>query len=230
MNGLQLFDMTKLTDQDKTAPTRISDTLSSTLAVEHLTEFNGVPDLPSIIFNTIFLTKYRDNGGGSILMYTVDREDLAMTKLVVHLDKTLINTPASSGLTPLMLAAKKGNLAIVSLLLDPSKLDVEVKAEVNAALKDGQTALHKALHGGNRNVAELLVQKGADKELEDEHGLTPADYAFFKGHSYDLNTGEGLGRSQEVIAQWEKLAADFVPIRGVVTLEELISKLGLVRV
>ena len=49
--------------------------------------------------------------------------------------------------------------------------------DVNARHKNGQTALHLALHN-HRNFVTLLLNRGADPFIEDDEGLTPLDHYF----------------------------------------------------
>ena len=49
--------------------------------------------------------------------------------------------------------------------------------DINAKHKNGQTALHLALHN-HRNFVTLLLNRGADPFIEDDEGLTPLDHYF----------------------------------------------------
>jgi len=50
---------------------------------------------------------------------------------------------------------------------------VAARADVNAAEKDGWTALHWAAMEGHTDVVRLLLQNGANVEAVTERGLTP---------------------------------------------------------
>jgi ankyrin repeat protein len=54
-----------------------------------------------------------------------------------------------TGLTPLMIAAKRGYVDVVQLLLDYG-------ANLDATCEEGRTALHYAQEAGQKEVAELL--------------------------------------------------------------------------
>ncbi|CAG8063528.1 unnamed protein product [Penicillium nalgiovense] len=69
------------------------------------------------------------------------------------------------GVTPLMLAAKIGNLSINLCLL-------EAKADVNARDCFGQTALHLAVLNGRTQVARMLLDAGAASDVPDDQGRT----------------------------------------------------------
>ena len=71
----------------------------------------------------------------------------------------------------MMTAARRGNLAMVQLLVDKN-------ANVNARDASGETALMVAAERGNAAVLKLLVQKGADPSARDLLGRTAYDTAF----------------------------------------------------
>jgi ankyrin repeat protein len=77
---------------------------------------------------------------------------------------------ASGWLTPLMLAAREGDLEMARLL-------VGAKADVNAVAGDGKTALAMAVFNGNYDVASLLVDNKADVNRADAQRFTPLFWA-----------------------------------------------------
>jgi ankyrin repeat protein len=74
-------------------------------------------------------------------------------------------------LTPLMYAARQGNLAAVGALVDSG-------AKLNVVSADGSTALLLAAINGQFDVADYLVQHGADVTIASVDGATPL-YAVF---------------------------------------------------
>ena len=82
----------------------------------------------------------------------------------------------SAGRTPLMFAVRTGDPAIVQKL-------IAAGADVNAAQTGGineigKTALHRAAtRKRNLDVVKVLVNAGADIDVEDEHGKTALDVA-----------------------------------------------------
>jgi ankyrin repeat protein len=77
---------------------------------------------------------------------------------------------ASGWLTPLMFAAREGDVASARLL-------VAAGAEVNAAAGDGKDALGLAVFNGNYDVASLLVDSRANLNRADAQGFTPLFWA-----------------------------------------------------
>jgi len=77
---------------------------------------------------------------------------------------------SSGSLTPLMFAAREGDLESARLL-------IAAKADVNAADGDGKPALSLAIFNGNYDVASLLVDSHADVNHADAQGFTPLFWA-----------------------------------------------------
>ena len=60
---------------------------------------------------------------------------------------------------------------------------IEKKADVNAPLVDGSTALHWAVENDDAGAIELLLQAGAIPDAKDRYGLTPLYYASSNGNA-----------------------------------------------
>jgi ankyrin repeat protein len=81
------------------------------------------------------------------------------------------------GTTPVMVAAGLGKLWALSaeeevLALEAVRLAVDLGVDVNAAMKDGRTALMGAAHVGANSVIQLLADRGADLDAKDKYGQT----------------------------------------------------------
>jgi ankyrin repeat protein len=72
----------------------------------------------------------------------------------------------TGGVTPLVLAARQGNLDAVKVLAEGS-------ADLNKPSGDGSTAMLVAIQNGHYGVARYLVEKGADINKANEKGWTP---------------------------------------------------------
>ncbi|KAF0684812.1 hypothetical protein As57867_023162, partial [Aphanomyces stellatus] len=105
--------------------------------------------------------------------------------------------------TPLMLAAWKGRLEIVQLLLERPDLH-----NINLGDNLGRSALHESCMEGHESVVTfLLAQSGCDINAKDENRNTPLMLAAWKGRLeivqlllerpdiHDINLGGNLGRS-----------------------------------
>jgi ankyrin repeat protein len=77
---------------------------------------------------------------------------------------------ASGWLTPLMFAAREGNLELARML-------VRAGADVDAEAGDGKTALSIAIFNGNYEVASYLVDNTADVNRADAQRFTPLFWA-----------------------------------------------------
>jgi hypothetical protein len=123
-----------------------------------------------------------DDGGDSLWHIALRRaaQDTASTsdwaalleQLYAH--AVVPNRMDHDGLLPLHLASKLGCLAAVRQLLSPPVVD----GFVNATDRQGSTALHWAASEGHLDVAQWLVQNGADLRKKDRTGMTAFDRAF----------------------------------------------------
>jgi ankyrin repeat protein len=72
---------------------------------------------------------------------------------------------------PIHIAAERGYTHVISLLIDMGAFVDTTQAS------NGATALHLASMNGHDATVRLLLEKGAQKELEDEDGLTALELA-----------------------------------------------------
>jgi len=79
-----------------------------------------------------------------------------------------VNQTDSEGMTPLHLAADRGDEVLVRGLL-------RLGAHINHTDSQGQTALHVAAVSDQIKIVEILIENGADKSIEDAEGSLPAD-------------------------------------------------------
>jgi ankyrin repeat protein len=121
-----------------------------------------------------------------------------------------VNYDFGSAYTPLMLAAEKGRIEVVEMLVrsgvdanagsiryretplyqaakngheEVANLLVNAGANVNKATEIGQTLLHSAAKRGDLKAAEILIKKGADVDAATIAGLTPLYIAAQNGHT-----------------------------------------------
>jgi uncharacterized protein len=81
----------------------------------------------------------------------------------------LIDSKNENGHTPLILATYRGNAEVAKFLIEKSK-------NINETTDMG-TALMAAVVRENKDLAELLLMRGADPNLDDTKGLTALMYA-----------------------------------------------------
>jgi len=92
-----------------------------------------------------------------------------------------VNAAGADGVTPLMLAARRGRREIVERLLAAG-------AAVDAADERGYTALFHGCYDpdadrGHPEVVEVLIEAGADKEAKIGFGVRPLMYAAGNGEA-----------------------------------------------
>jgi ankyrin repeat protein len=95
---------------------------------------------------------------------------------------------------PILAAAYNGNIEAVKQHL-AAGTDVDVKG----GFADG-TSLHYAAANGHKEIAELLITKGADVNAKDEDGGTPLDVAisFRQTETADLIRKHGGKTGEEL--------------------------------
>jgi ankyrin repeat protein len=89
-----------------------------------------------------------------------------------------LNARDTMNMTPLLLAAKYGQEAIVKLLLEKGS-DIEMEVDNNGFT---YTPLMFASKRGHEAVVKLLVQQGAKIDMQDNGGFTPLMEAIAEGH------------------------------------------------
>lgn len=81
-----------------------------------------------------------------------------------------VNGADPSGVTPLIIGARKENLALIQKL-------VSAGARIDHQTEVGETALHAAVGNGNLLAMRFLLQHGADPNLRSKDGVTALDLA-----------------------------------------------------
>jgi hypothetical protein len=100
----------------------------------------------------------------------VDRDNTQVIKLLVSRDPSLVHLRMAKGLSPLMVAVRRGHAANVAAL-------IAAGADVNATDPSGETPLHAAARLNNVRAAELLIKAGANPVARDAGGRSPLQLA-----------------------------------------------------
>jgi ankyrin repeat protein len=97
-------------------------------------------------------------------------------KLLLGTGNVDIDSKDNYGQTPLLWAAESGHEAVVKLLLEMGKADVDCNC-------NGRTPLSYAAENGHEAVVKLLLETGrADVDSRDKYSWTPLSFATLHGH------------------------------------------------
>jgi ankyrin repeat protein len=129
-----------------------------------------------------------DNTGATALTEAVSADQTGIAKLLIERGALVEpKAPATPGVvallgTPLSVAAMKGNVELVQLLLSRGA-NVHHTSIGNATVKNGPiafgrtTPLHMAAVGGHVGTARMLLEAGAAVNARDVRGFTPLAFA-----------------------------------------------------
>lgn len=119
---------------------------------------------------------YQESVSREVELYTLVLEDqLESVRAFLLLIEFVDIDHKHDGMTPLHVAAKKGNALMVGLLLNH-------RADINALTDDEeQTALQIAAIWGRKEVVELLLERGADRQIKNKFKKTASQLAKANG-------------------------------------------------
>ena len=146
----------------------------------------------------------RDPKGQPGLTVAMQERSPKAAKLLLSRPDIQVNALNQAGESALMIAALKGDLAAVQLLLDHGakvnqpgwsplhyaatgpepkvvQLLIERGADLNALSPNGTTPLMMAAQYGSEGSVDLLLARGADLSLRNDKGLRAADFARLSG-------------------------------------------------
>ena len=117
----------------------------------------------------IFVCEVYSNSDFSRFMNQVcDGKISAVEKYIVDMND--INAGDGNNDTPLLIAARKGYIDIVKLLIKNG-------AKINIQDDYGDTALHAATFNGHKDIVKFLLSKGADTRIKNYFARTPVFYS-----------------------------------------------------
>jgi len=139
-----------------------------------LTEIEADESIYIVNFLTAHLHPAHQQTKETALMYAIvcGHEEIVRLLLDAHANPVIQNR---CGLTPLMLAAFKGNLGIMRLLRTALQSYYGAGHEsrfINAQSFSGTTALMFAVSRGNIGATQLLIETGANPALANKRGLS----------------------------------------------------------
>lgn len=111
-----------------------------------------------------------EDGKTSPMHIAAELEDPSMLQLLIECRATTDSTD-EDGETPLHIAVENGNAQHVFNLANA------LDANIDAQDPYGETALHKAVDLGNLDMITILINAGADWNIEDAYGFTPMEDA-----------------------------------------------------
>jgi hypothetical protein len=149
----------------------------------HLASSKGPADLVEFLVSLLDVADAKDRVGKTALHYACESGRAANVRILLrHWSQQeggfkWFDARDKNRTTPLMLAARAGHQAIISLLLHPLG-----SQHIDLLLKDmdGKNALHWAAEGGHLDCVEALLAQDTQNQLcleKDARGRTPADLA-----------------------------------------------------
>lgn len=156
-------------------------------------------DLVTILFRG-FDANTVDAEGRHGLHIAIMESSLKVTKTLLDLSGTKVDTRSKQGESPLMMAALKGHTAIAKRLIargadvnktgwtplhyaasgghvEMIKLLLEEHAYIDAESPNKSTPLMMAALYGTEDATKLLIKEGADPTVKNDQGMTAADFA-----------------------------------------------------
>jgi ankyrin repeat protein len=109
--------------------------------------------------------------GSTALHWAAYKDDVDMARLLLAAGANVKATTRIGGITPLSMASKNGNAAIIDALL-------QAGGDANYIDERGTTALMTAAASGNADAVRILIDHGSDVNARDgSHGQTPLMFA-----------------------------------------------------
>ena len=139
---------------------------------------------------------------------------LILLALLIAQLPALAQSPAPSLNDQMWEAARKGDAAAVTALLDKG-------ADVNAKFRYGSTALFKAAERGNVEVVKVLLARGADVKVKDTfYGATAMTWALQNNHF----------EAVRAIVEKDRESVDEVLLTGARSNEIALVRIGIINI
>lgn len=108
----------------------------------------------------------KDELGCSPLFYFYNKKEI-LEYILQKNNISIKNEKNIWGVTPLHVVAEKAN----------AELLIKLEANINAQTVEGDTPLHLAVRHNNIDVAEFLLEQGANSKIKNKDGFLPLHYA-----------------------------------------------------
>ena len=162
---------------------------------------------------------------GQLLLWELCKNNPSMDVI-----RNLLNNEADvhvrdqKGLTPLHLAAAKGQTEVVDLLISH-------QAEVDIQTFNGVTPLHFAAGHGYKEIIELLISHRAKVDIQAQNGSTPLHFAVALGaaalgQEKVVELLKNLGASLDICNHENKTACDIAKEKGYTKIVQILSNNG----
>ncbi|MEM9541186.1 MAG: ankyrin repeat domain-containing protein [Cyanobacteria bacterium P01_E01_bin.42] len=145
------------------------------------------------------------NSNISRLFKAIEDSDILWLRQIIESGDDIeeIDDEDYPGYTALDLAAEKGNIQVIIMLIE-SGVNVDYSGE--------SSPLHFAISAGNIDAVRVLISNGADLEIEEDDGVTPVLHAIMKHETEivkllveagaDLNAWSRFGTVSEVAIKY----------------------------
>jgi len=140
---------------------------SGKTALHYVAYYSGNLDLAMLLLDAEAAVNAKDGENKTSLDYALSKKRTEVAELLRSKGGKTTKELAAGG--NIFAAAEVGDLEAI-------KKHLEGGADVNAANKQGYTALHMAVRRGQKDAAALLLEKGANVNAE-RKGKTPLDFA-----------------------------------------------------
>lgn len=123
-----------------------------------------------------------DEKSCKLLLYAVraDKNSGQLTELLINAGFTDVNIIVLAGEPLLHLAAYKGNVEAVEVLIKHGANVNCIDVDSQFGLSSQRTPLHVSAQYGTWEVAQILLENGADINAKNRSGFTPLDVALWK--------------------------------------------------
>lgn len=128
------------------------------------------------VFGFVFLAVFLPPAMADVHSAAEQGDAESVTRLLE--EGTPVDSENASGETALYLAAKRGHVAVVELLLERG---ADINKTIESSFGSEGTALHVAVNWGHIDVVRLFLDSGADPNLVDRQAGPPLHIAIFRG-------------------------------------------------